>query len=205
MDRRLRELCAGISPGSAPDLEHLAILMRWQGSSWRDGEWIGFDSFEKIPYRKIVNAVARVAARSSRRYTEAIVLAALQSWLRSKSLWPPRLRQQVTRTGLAYTATLLVVALIAFVSANNLMFLILAAMLATFMISGFISKLSLAGLELELFLPQHISARRKVRARRPPQEYETLDSFLQHSPGRRGGKRIRHDPLLPRSYREAPR
>jgi excinuclease ABC subunit C len=62
MDRRLRELCAGISPGSAPDLEHLAILMRWQGSSWRDGEWIGFDSFEKIPYRKIVNAVARVAA-----------------------------------------------------------------------------------------------------------------------------------------------
>jgi hypothetical protein len=65
MDRRLRELCAGISPGSSPDLEHLAILVRWQGSSWRDGEWIGFDSFEKIPYRKIVNAVARVASRGN--------------------------------------------------------------------------------------------------------------------------------------------
>ncbi|MBZ5676335.1 MAG: hypothetical protein LAP61_18995 [Acidobacteriia bacterium] len=65
MDRRLRELCAGISPGASPDLDHLAILVRWQGSSWRDGEWIGFDSFEKIPYRKIVNAVARVAAKSS--------------------------------------------------------------------------------------------------------------------------------------------
>jgi len=63
MDRRLRELCAGISPGTTPDLEHLAILVRWHGSSWRDGEWIGFDSFEKIPYRKIVNAVARVASR----------------------------------------------------------------------------------------------------------------------------------------------
>jgi excinuclease UvrABC nuclease subunit len=69
MDRRLREQCAGISPRlspdipDTPDLEHLAILVRWQGSSWRDGEWIGFDSFEKIPYRKIVNAVARVAAR----------------------------------------------------------------------------------------------------------------------------------------------
>ena len=62
MDRRLRELCAGISPAVTPDLEHLAILVRWHGSSWRDGEWIGFDSFEKIPYRKIVNAVARVAA-----------------------------------------------------------------------------------------------------------------------------------------------
>jgi hypothetical protein len=65
MDRRLRELCAGISPGASPDLEHLAILVRWQGSSWRDGEWIGFDSFEKIPYRKIVNAVARVASRGT--------------------------------------------------------------------------------------------------------------------------------------------
>jgi len=65
MDRRLRELCAGISPGTTPDLEHLAILVRWHGSSWRDGEWIGFDSFEKIPYRKIVNAVARVAARGN--------------------------------------------------------------------------------------------------------------------------------------------
>jgi excinuclease UvrABC nuclease subunit len=65
MDRRLRELCAGISPGATPDLDHLAILVRWQGSSWRDGEWIGFDSFEKIPYRKIVNAVARVAARGN--------------------------------------------------------------------------------------------------------------------------------------------
>jgi uncharacterized protein (DUF58 family) len=65
---------------------------------------------------------------------------------------------------MAYTLALLVVALVAFVSANNLMFLILAAMLATFMISGFFSKLGLAGLELELFLPQHISARRKVRA-----------------------------------------
>jgi len=68
MDRRLRDLCSGISPAlspDSPDLEHLAILVRWQGSSWRDGEWIGFDSFEKIPYRKIVNAVARVAARGN--------------------------------------------------------------------------------------------------------------------------------------------
>jgi excinuclease ABC subunit C len=63
MDRRLREVCEGISPGVSPDLDHLAVLVRWHGSSWRDGEWIGFDSFDKIPYRKIVNAVARVAAR----------------------------------------------------------------------------------------------------------------------------------------------
>ena len=62
MDQRVREVSAGITPSASPDLEHLAVLVRWHGSSWRDGEWIGFESFEKIPYRKIVNAVARVAA-----------------------------------------------------------------------------------------------------------------------------------------------
>src|SRR5579862_9280775 len=74
------------------------------------------------------------------------------------------LRQQVTRAGLGYTATLLLVALAAFLSANNLLFLILAAMFSTLLISGFISRLGLAGLELDLVLPEHISARRKVRA-----------------------------------------
>src|SRR5579862_6257096 len=74
------------------------------------------------------------------------------------------LRQQVTRAGLAYAATLLIIALAAFLSANNLLFLILAAMLSTLLVSGFISRLSLAGLELDLILPEHISARRKVRA-----------------------------------------
>lgn len=128
------------------------------------------------------------------------MLAALQSWLRNKSLWPPRLRQQVTRTGLAYTATLLIVAMIAFVSANNLMFLILAAMLATFMISGFISKLSLAGLELELFLPQHISARRKVRAGvRLKNTKRWIPSFSIHLEGvaESGFETILYFPVLP--------
>jgi excinuclease ABC subunit C len=62
MDRRVRELIAGVAAtGGAPNLEHMAVLTRWHGSSWRDGEWIGFDSLDKIPYRKIVNAVGRVA------------------------------------------------------------------------------------------------------------------------------------------------
>jgi hypothetical protein len=67
LDRRMRELVSsiapsGIAPSGEPDLEHLAILVRWQGSRWRDGEWIGFDSFDKLPYRKLVNAMGRVAA-----------------------------------------------------------------------------------------------------------------------------------------------
>jgi excinuclease UvrABC nuclease subunit len=63
MDHRLREIVATIAPGSAPNLEHLSILMRWHSSSWRDGEWIGFESLDKIPYRKLVNAIGRVHKR----------------------------------------------------------------------------------------------------------------------------------------------
>ncbi len=85
-------------------------------------------------------------------------------WLHLRGWWPQRLRQQVTRSGVAYTATMLLVAIAAFISANNLLFLILAAMLSTFMVSGFISRLGLAGLELDVSLPQHTPARRRVRA-----------------------------------------
>jgi hypothetical protein len=60
LDRRLREIVSGVEPTGEPDLEHLAILARWHGSSWRDGEWIGFDELSKVPYRKLVNAVSRV-------------------------------------------------------------------------------------------------------------------------------------------------
>ena len=63
-----------------------------------------------------------------------------------------------------FTGILLAVAIAAFLSANNLLFLIVAAMFSTLLISGFVSRLGLAGLELDLVLPEHISARRKVRA-----------------------------------------
>jgi excinuclease ABC subunit C len=65
LGRRVRELIVGVEPAGAPSLEHMAILTRWHGASWRDGEWIGFDSLDKIPYRKLVNAVGRVAAGSA--------------------------------------------------------------------------------------------------------------------------------------------
>lgn len=85
-------------------------------------------------------------------------------WQRLAGSWTQGLRQRITPAGIGYVATLVVVTLAAFLSANNLLFLILAAMFSTFLVSGFISRLGLAGLELDLILPEHISARRKVRA-----------------------------------------
>ncbi len=78
--------------------------------------------------------------------------------------WLSGLHQRVTRAGLIYVALLFLVAIGAFLSANNLLFLILAAMISTWIVSGFISRLGLAGLELDLVLPEHISARRSIRA-----------------------------------------
>ncbi len=83
---------------------------------------------------------------------------------RLRALWPGAFRQHVTRTGLMFAMSVLLLAFVAVLSANNLLFLILAAMLAVLGISGFASKLGLAGLEIDLLLPEHLSARRKFRA-----------------------------------------
>ena len=61
MDRRLRDMVARLEPRGNPNLEHLALLTRWYTSTWRDGEWLEMEWPAKIPYRKLVNAVARVA------------------------------------------------------------------------------------------------------------------------------------------------
>jgi len=76
-----------------------------------------------------------------------------------------RLRRQITRGGLLFALALVLVAATAAVSANNLLFLILAAMLSALMISGFVSRLSLAGLELDFSLPEHVTAGRVEKGR----------------------------------------
>jgi uncharacterized protein (DUF58 family) len=86
-------------------------------------------------------------------------------WYRIHSPLEFGTRQQVTRVGLLFTMTSVVVALGAFASANNLLFLILAVMLATLLVSGLISRLSLAGLELDFLVPEHICAGRKLLGR----------------------------------------
>ncbi|MCP5120791.1 MAG: DUF58 domain-containing protein, partial [bacterium] len=74
-------------------------------------------------------------------------------------------RQRITRGGVVFILAILLVGMTAFLSGNNLLFLLLAAMLATLLISGFVSRLSLASLELDFKLPEHISARHQVVAR----------------------------------------
>ncbi len=76
-----------------------------------------------------------------------------------------RIRYRITRAGMLFTLAISIVAFAAVVSANNLLFLILAAMMATLLISGLVSQLCLAGLELDFQVPEHIPANRSVPAR----------------------------------------
>jgi hypothetical protein len=66
MDSRLRDLVATLHPDRLAfreRQEHLAILARWFYSSWRDGEWVRFDSIDKLPYRKLIGSISRTADR----------------------------------------------------------------------------------------------------------------------------------------------
>jgi excinuclease UvrABC nuclease subunit len=65
MDHRLKEMTGALPAPTTPSAEHLSILLRWYGSSWRDGEWVAFDSIERFPYRKLVNAIGRVHKRQA--------------------------------------------------------------------------------------------------------------------------------------------
>jgi excinuclease UvrABC nuclease subunit len=69
LDQKLRETFAAVEPRaltSAGRREYLALLARWYYSTWRGGEWLAFESYDEIPYRKLVNAVSRVARGEAR-------------------------------------------------------------------------------------------------------------------------------------------
>jgi excinuclease UvrABC nuclease subunit len=64
MDKQLRELLSAVTGKKLTVREreeYLALLSRWYYSSWRDGEWLGFETYDEIPYRKLVHAISRVA------------------------------------------------------------------------------------------------------------------------------------------------
>lgn len=79
-------------------------------------------------------------------------------WLR----FPVRYR--LTREGLVYLGIVLVITLAALNTGNNLLFMILASLLAGILISGVLSRMALTGIELRFELPEHIFAGQPVVA-----------------------------------------
>jgi uncharacterized protein (DUF58 family) len=69
---------------------------------------------------------------------------------------------KVTREGLVYLGGIFVVALAALNTGNNLLFMVLACLLAGVLISGMLSRIVLSGIDVRLELPEHIFAERAV-------------------------------------------
>jgi hypothetical protein len=71
---------------------------------------------------------------------------------------------KVTREGLVYIVGIFVVALAALNTGNNLLFMVLACLLAGMLISGLLSRWVLGGVDVRLELPEHIFAQRTTLA-----------------------------------------
>jgi uncharacterized protein (DUF58 family) len=74
-----------------------------------------------------------------------------------------RMEYRITRQGWIYVIGIILVALAALNTGNNLLFLILASLIASILMSGILSSITLAGVELRLQLPEHIFAGQVVR------------------------------------------
>jgi len=71
---------------------------------------------------------------------------------------------KLTKEGGVYLAATFVIVLAALNTGNNLLFLVLASLLAGILVSGVVSRVVLTGIELELELPDHVFARQPVLA-----------------------------------------
>ena len=75
------------------------------------------------------------------------------------------LQYEVTREGLAYVAVALLLGIAALNTGNNLLYMVVGAMLAAIVVSGIASATVLRELELDIRLPEHIFAGQTVTGR----------------------------------------
>jgi uncharacterized protein (DUF58 family) len=71
---------------------------------------------------------------------------------------------RISRPGWIYVGGIILVALAALNTGNNLLFLIMSTLVAAILMSGILSSISLSGMTLRLDLPEHIFATQPVRA-----------------------------------------
>ncbi|HWC20629.1 MAG TPA: DUF58 domain-containing protein, partial [Terriglobales bacterium] len=71
----------------------------------------------------------------------------------------------VTRAGMAYIAVIILIAVAAVNTGNNLLYIVVAALLAAIMVSGVASAIVLRSLELDIRLSEHVFAGRPMLAR----------------------------------------
>jgi hypothetical protein len=64
LDEQIRERLTdslAVPRTSGKRVEELAVFSRWYYSSWRDGQWVPFQSLADLNYRKIVRQISKMA------------------------------------------------------------------------------------------------------------------------------------------------
>lgn len=117
---------------------------------------------------------------------------------------------ELTREGMFFIGLVFLLAIAGLNTGNNLLYLVVASLLASILMSGVLSLGVLSGLSLEIFLPEHVFARRPVPARiHLENQKRLLPSFsitLRGSEEAGGGKKAKtqgekkHSPWLPEQH-----
>jgi Protein of unknown function DUF58 len=79
--------------------------------------------------------------------------------------WMVKIEYEFTREGMVYLMIIAVIVVAALNTGNNLLFIILASLLAGILVSGILSHIMLSDLELEFALPEHIFADKPLISR----------------------------------------
>ena len=107
----------------------------------------------------------------------------------------------VTRAGIVYVLVILMIGIAALNTGNNLLYIIVAAMLAAILVSGMASALVLRDLELEIRLPEHLFAGRATEGRFVLRDGgRWLPSFSINVIAYRKGKDKKHWQWLPATF-----
>ncbi len=72
---------------------------------------------------------------------------------------------KVTKLGLIYVTVVVMIGIAALNTGNNLLYIVVAAMLAAILVSGVVSAIVLRDLELDVRMPEHVFAGETIRAR----------------------------------------
>jgi uncharacterized protein (DUF58 family) len=79
--------------------------------------------------------------------------------------WLVKIEYEFTRQGVVYLIIIAVIAIAALNTGNNLLFIILASLLAAILVSGILSRIVLSQLELDFVLPDHVFAEQPMISR----------------------------------------
>src|SRR6266849_6943830 len=155
-----------------------SLVARW----WRGLDRPGWHSFAiamaALAFALLLALYSGVAAETGRLWlagAAALAALGLAGWVavtivpmlarRTPLRWfAYQIDYKLTREGVVYLAGVFVVALAALNTGNNLLFMVLASLLAGIIVSGVLSRIVLTGVELKLELPEHVFAEQPLLA-----------------------------------------